>query len=197
MGYTSHMTLRATKQRISHIWHSQIVSRLLTILFILFVLLTVYSLNQGRKLNEVRTVVKTQTVIGGSCNDLRSSEEGCRRALQRLINNASPAQLEQLRGDAARGPRGATGRTGPMGPKGADGKNGTRGPTGSTGPRGATGATGPRGSASSVPGPAGATGPRGATGAAGPVGPIGPVGPPGVSPSVQAIVQQVLAQLHN
>lgn len=190
-------------------WRSDAAGKLIALLFVSFIFLTIYSLDQRRDLNRTTKIVEQQMVIGGACNDLKETAEGCARAFERIVlNGATPEQLtkfrEQLRITAVQGERGAPGRQGERGPAGrdgADGRDGARGATGArgaAGPRGAAGATGERG----APGVSNVPGPRGPQGPAGPQGPPGrpslipgPQGPPGISPNVAAIVQQVLARL--
>jgi hypothetical protein len=194
VGYTTPMGLpRTAVGKVKQVWYSNATGKALTVLCVLFIFLTIYSLDQGRQLREVRTVVEKQTtVVGGSCNDVRATREGCQRALDRLINSASPSQLKVIRGSITQGPKGEAGPRGPRGARGSQGPQGSRGATGAQGAPGPRGETGATGRPSTVPGPPGARGPAGARGL---LGPQGPVGPPGISPSVQAIVQQVLAQL--
>ncbi len=91
--------------------------------------------------------------------------------------------LKGDQGDA--GPKGDPGPAGPQGPDGGQGDPGPAGAKGDPGPAGAKGDPGPQG-------PQGVAGPAGPQGEQ---GPTGPKGEPGTSPSVQEIVDAVVAKL--
>lgn len=90
--------------------------------------------------------------------------------------------------------RGEKGDPGPQGDAGPAGKEGPEGAKGDPGPGGAKGDPGPAG-AKGDPGPQGPQGVAGPAGPQGEQGPKGPQGDPGTSPSVQQIVDAVVAKL--
>ncbi len=95
---------------------------------------------------------------------------------------------------ALQGDQGDPGPTGDAGPKGDVGPQGPEGGQGDPGPAGAKGDPGPAG-AKGDPGPQGPQGVAGPAGPQGDQGPQGPKGDPGTSPSVQEIVDAVVAKL--
>jgi hypothetical protein len=117
------------------------------------------------------TTTKTLRVVSSGACTRDATKATCRSTLERLLDSASKAQLERLRG-----PRGVQGRQGDRG------RVGRQGPVGPMGPRGWTGVAGPRGFpglASKIPGP---PGPQGPSGSAGGQGKPGADGSPGRGP---------------
>jgi len=96
------MSLRTTRQHLTRAWRSNAVSKLLVVLFLLLTFLTIYSLDQGARIDNVRTVVEKQEVlIRAQCAAGQEDHRGCRDLLDRLIRDATPEQLAALQTRAA------------------------------------------------------------------------------------------------
>lgn len=140
-----------------------------------------YAIADTLRANEQRTRVEVtertlERVVRARCAEGTDDAAGCRALLERLLQYATPEQLEELRGE-----RGAQGPRGEPGPRGVPGAAGSAGDAGARGLRGAAGTRGPSGPRG-LPGPAGPPGAPGRPGASivGPPGPVGPAGPPGL-----------------